>query len=235
MDKIFGIVYKSTNMVNGKCYIGQTTQTLNRRISGHIHNSIKKMYKGIFSQAIRKYGIENFKWEVLQECYTREELDNTEKIFIEKNKEICYNISIGGLGSSGFKQSPISIEKRRIKLLGKKRTDEQKRLQSERMKGRKQTEEQRQKNIKCHMGLKHSEETRKKMSESHKGKTFTDEHKRNISNSQQHPKKYMVDDVLQAYSLYDEGYSQYEISKIFGVPRTTIQYWLKRKEIYERK
>ncbi len=57
-----GVIYKITNLTNGKIYVGQTRQKLSRRISGHVHS--KKKF-GI-DAAIRKYGIDNFKVEVIE-------------------------------------------------------------------------------------------------------------------------------------------------------------------------
>lgn len=57
-----GIIYKATNIVNGKCYIGQTIRKLQLRINSHFCLTDKN--DGItFHNAIKKYGKESFKWE----------------------------------------------------------------------------------------------------------------------------------------------------------------------------
>lgn len=61
MSNPFGVIYKATNLINGKCYIGQTTQKINVRISRHKtdikHNRYKNNY---FHNAVKKYGWDFF-------------------------------------------------------------------------------------------------------------------------------------------------------------------------------
>lgn len=71
------IIYKLTNTVNGKAYVGQTIQAFKKRIGQHRNNR-----KSFIGQAIRKYGWENFKAEILEECSSYEELDEREKYWI---------------------------------------------------------------------------------------------------------------------------------------------------------
>ena len=52
------IVYKVTNLINNKIYIGKTVQTLKRRISQHKHDALKKDSQIKFHRAVRKYGLE---------------------------------------------------------------------------------------------------------------------------------------------------------------------------------
>jgi len=72
------IIYKATNKINGKCYIGQTIQTLDNRIRGH--KSEKK--NTAFKRAINKYSIDGFNWKILYECSTQEELNKQEIYYI---------------------------------------------------------------------------------------------------------------------------------------------------------
>ena len=64
---IVGVIYLITNLLNGKKYVGQTIQRLNIRMNHHRRGG--DLY---IDRAIRKYGRENFKVEVLEECYTVE-------------------------------------------------------------------------------------------------------------------------------------------------------------------
>lgn len=61
-----GIIYKATSKTSGKIYIGQTTTSLNNRISNHKHKALYNIdLKNHFHNAIRKYGIDDFIWEVI--------------------------------------------------------------------------------------------------------------------------------------------------------------------------
>jgi hypothetical protein len=98
------IIYKATNTINGKCYVGQTKYTLRKRKASHIrsayHASKRRTY---FLWALREYGEDSFAWEVLAECPNQKELDRKEQYFIEKfssnNPDHGYNSIEGGQGS----------------------------------------------------------------------------------------------------------------------------------------
>jgi len=135
------VIYKTTNLVNGKIYIGQDSKN-----NPNYYGSGK-----ILKKAIKKYGKDNFIKEIILECKTQEELDIMEKLWISKlnstNKNIGYNVSFGGQSGnmSGLKHSDITklkySENRKGKLSGDKNPM---------------------------YGKKHSEESRKKMSENAK-------------------------------------------------------------------
>lgn len=91
-----GIIYKITNKVNGKSYIGQTRYTIEFRWKQHQH----KKDNTYFHNAIHKYGIENFNIEILEECNI-EDLNNREIFYIAKYDTFKngYNLTIGGDGN----------------------------------------------------------------------------------------------------------------------------------------
>lgn len=98
----YGAIYMVFNEKNGKAYIGQTVQPINRRVIYTILSALKKrngLYNTMISRAIRKYGIENFSvWE-LSRHYSKEELNNAEVDAIKKystNKFAGYNSESGG-------------------------------------------------------------------------------------------------------------------------------------------
>ena len=76
------IVYKYENLVNGKLYIGRTSQTLSKRANGSGLTGYKTSER--FWNAICKYGPENFKGTILFENLTFEESVRIESELIKK-------------------------------------------------------------------------------------------------------------------------------------------------------
>lgn len=68
------IIYKITNKINGKLYVGQTIRPLKRRIWNHLCKTGTAI-----SSALRKYGIENFVIEEIDRAETKEELNKKEQ------------------------------------------------------------------------------------------------------------------------------------------------------------
>lgn len=95
-----GYIYKITNKVNDKIYIGQTVKTVEKRFQQHKNNSNKSYFSQIvLYKAFNKYGIDNFICEQIEEV-PNELLDEREKYWIEyygsfKNG---YNATYGGDG-----------------------------------------------------------------------------------------------------------------------------------------
>jgi len=77
----YGVIYKITNLANRKVYIGQTIETNYIKYIKNHFNRAKKHYreenKHLYN-SIRKYGKENFVWEILGYCYSQEELNLAE-------------------------------------------------------------------------------------------------------------------------------------------------------------
>lgn len=106
------IVYCAINTINKKTYIGVTSKPLNRRISEHRCQALKKIARTKFYNAIRKHGFENFNWYVLSTWgnYSdalKEEIRVIALVDPIKN----YNITKGGDGVVGYKQSPELIKR----------------------------------------------------------------------------------------------------------------------------
>ena len=91
------IIYKVTNKVNGKIYIGQTVRTLEQRKWQHL-DAAKHGCKTHFYNAIRKYGEDNFVFEVIDEASSMQELNALERYYIAKFNCIKegYNMVDGG-------------------------------------------------------------------------------------------------------------------------------------------
>jgi group I intron endonuclease len=208
------IIYKTTNLINGKSYVGQQSTDI-------------KTYLGsgkILEFAIKKYGVENFKKEIIEECLTREELNKREIYWIKKlNPD--YNLHPGGYG--GYNKfavgankkkkgktweellSPEGLEKMRSiersgknnSFYGKTHTEENKKLNAEQARkmhtGSKRSEASKlrssiaMKNSKKHKEAMNDPKVRKVLSE--KAKIITTEHWKNpeyVNNVMKGRKKY---------------------------------------------
>ena len=122
----YGIIYKITNNINGKMYIGQTINTLQKRFNDHCRMPKRKKDIAIINSAIHKYGKENFTVEELCTANNHKELDKYEIYFIAlyNTVKIGYNVSLGGNG-----RGKVSNETRRkisIAHTGKRWSQKQK-------------------------------------------------------------------------------------------------------------
>jgi hypothetical protein len=89
-------IYRITNLINGKSYIGQSRHCSNRWAQ-HKHGR-RKDHNYYLYNAISKYGIENFIFEVMEECAI-DQLDDLERKYIAKYDSLKphgYNLEIGG-------------------------------------------------------------------------------------------------------------------------------------------
>ena len=100
-------IYKWTHKETGKVYIGQSTQEPNRRRLEHINGARYTNKSYHFHNAIRKYGVEAFEWEVLDYANNLEHLNELEEKYIEEYNciEEGYNIRQGGNNRLHSKES----------------------------------------------------------------------------------------------------------------------------------
>ncbi len=111
------IIYKTTNLVNNKIYIGQT-------------NGNRKNYKGggkLLKLAFNKYGRDSFKFEVIiKGDFNQVLIDDLERHYIRlynsTNLNIGYNLESGGFGHIGKKHSVETKLKMSLAAKGKKKT-----------------------------------------------------------------------------------------------------------------
>lgn len=75
-------IYKITNTVNGKVYIGQSIRPIEKRFQRHINDAVNNVLDTHFARAIRTYGEDNFKLELIETCNTQEELNLREQYWI---------------------------------------------------------------------------------------------------------------------------------------------------------
>ena len=97
-----GYIYCITNLINGKKYVGKTTQTIEQRFKEHCRDSRKEVYKKRpLYDAMRKYGVENFKVEQLEEVLVDDNLSDREVFWIKELQSYGhngYNATEGGDG-----------------------------------------------------------------------------------------------------------------------------------------
>lgn len=132
-----GCIYLRTNLANGKQYVGQAKDFKKRE---NEWNCLKRQYAGqLIDNARAKYGLQNWKVDILMECEAQEELNEWEMYYIKAlNTKVPngYNLTNGGGGKSGYK-TPEAIRKK-ISMshkgigLGKKRPQHSERMKGER-------------------------------------------------------------------------------------------------------
>ena len=81
-------IYKITNKVNGKVYIGQSIRPIEQRFQRHINDAVNNILDTHFARAIRKYGKENFYIELVETCNNQTELNLREQYWIRKYDSI---------------------------------------------------------------------------------------------------------------------------------------------------
>lgn len=177
------IVYKVTNKINDKEYVGQTVGSLTERKRKHINDVLNKRGNMYFHRAIRKYGLENFIWETIHECVGIDDLNKWEIYYIKYYNTFNngYNLTKGGGGMVGWK---ASIETRRkIAAANKSRIilPETRRKLSQAFAGKNHPLYGKCGKNSPNYGRKCSKETIQKMSKSQKGRTLSEETKRRLS------------------------------------------------------
>lgn len=189
------IVYKITNKLNGKCYIGQTIGSLEKRWSFHCFPS-KLKNNSYLSNAIKKYGKNHFSIEEIGKYSNLEGLNDAEEYFIAWHNSLApngYNIRLGGNNSSLSKETKLKIS---VKLKGRSGWNKGKKMDKEfciknslAHKGKRLSEEHKQKlrgprsdsfkaimsrvlmGNKNTLGYKHSNESKLKISLARRGRT----------------------------------------------------------------
>lgn len=223
------LIYKVTNKVNGKIYVGQTVKDLDRRKAVHLCNAKVGRHGNYFHNAVRKYGSENFDWEILEECNTIGELNEREEYWIKELKTISpngYNLMGGGNNSTHHKET---IDKMSEVKKGKTFSEEHRKKMSVASKGKSKSKKHCENIAEARKGKTHSEKTRIKMSEAKKGKKrkpFSEEFRKNISEAKQgenHPQSKLTEaDIIDIRKWYKEGMAQREIGEIKNVVQTNI-------------
>ncbi len=198
-------VYKITNIINGKIYVGGAV-CFRVRWGQHKYKLKNDKHHSIHLQrSWDKYGEENFVFKILEIVEDKEKLLKREQHWLDKTecckREFGYNICSTAGSQLGYKHT----EEARHKMsnshkelykngyvssnLGKKHTKKSKKKMSLALSG---------KNHPIY-GKNHSKKTKKKMSKTHKGKIISEESKKNMSNAQK--------------KLYENGYQHPMLDK----------------------
>lgn len=158
-------IYKITNLINQKVYIGQTKNPVRRWYSHRTVSRNKPKY--VINLAMNKYGVDNFSFEVIASCLDQEAVNESEKLIIMQydSRNKGYNVQSGGKVVSGWHHSEKSKQKSSLSNL---KGDV---LEAHRIAGKKLLDwREGNGHPKPHLGKKFSDEHRRKLSESHKDK-----------------------------------------------------------------
>ncbi len=159
-------IYKITNLINKKVYIGQSTD-IEHRFNDYKRLRCKGQTK--LYASLKKHGIENHKFEIITEC-DLEQLNNLERYYQDlynvSDRKCGLNLKLTKSTDRSGKHSEESIQKMSEKA--KNRSDETRKKMSEAHKGRKHSEDSKIKMSKSQKGKIVSSETRLKISEAHK-------------------------------------------------------------------
>ena len=162
------VIYKATNIDNGKVYIGQTINSLKSRKSDHFNKADNSTRNNHFCSALRKYGADSFRWQVICICPNIDSLNEREQYYIAYYDSIkCgYNLTNGGLNYIVSDETKQRMSKNSPDRSGKNNPMYGVHLYGEDnpMYGKHHSDEANEKNRKAHLGKKASAKTLKKLS-----------------------------------------------------------------------
>lgn len=169
---MYGYIYKTTNLFNGKIYIGQ-----------HRSKKFDSDYYGSgirFQNVFNKYGKDSFKCELLERCYSEEELNEKEKYWIayfnSTNRDIGYNLMDGGYKVRGATHSEETKQKISKSKTGKHPNRDYTNMS---IKTKQKISNTLKEHFKTHdnprKGVHLSEETKQKLRQANLGKKYSEE------------------------------------------------------------
>ena len=167
-------IYTITNKQNNTVYVGQTIQK-NPKMRWYDHQALARSGKlSHLSNSIRKYGVENFEWTVIDTAKDIDELNEKEKYHLNEYRQLgaVYNNREAGNNKTHSKES---IEKMRQVHKARHANNDiggWTRRDGGAMKNKTHSADTKEKISESLTGMKHTEESRKKMSEQRKGRTW---------------------------------------------------------------
>lgn len=217
------LVYKATNTISGKAYVGLTETTLAKRRARHYWDAKTKNTNRKFLNALNKYSPASWEWDILRECETVEELNDYEIAFIAQYDTFHngYNSTTGGfwhMTDRKINDLP-GIKLAALKVGGEtRRSQSYKDNMSNAKKEFYQTEE----------GLELRQQKSEKMVEfwnSPEGQ----EQKKILSQKCGRPQQTKLTDEQkkEAFDKWEEGQSLNSLSKEYGVARPTLKRYFK--------
>ena len=164
----FGFIYETTCLIDGMKYRGRRIRSFTAEDDEYL-GSGKEL-----SKAIDRYGRENFTRVILKECYSKEELIESEEFYLREvdamHNHMYYNLTNNSVGWPTERGKPLpEYWKAHMSESQKKRPP--------------MSEETRRKLSLANTGKKHSEETRRKIGEAFRGRKLSPEHIAKISES----------------------------------------------------
>jgi len=209
------IVYKLTNKINGKEYIGITSKTLDERVNGHLCRCGKGKIHYAIHNAIMKYGIDNFDKSILFTGTSWKELQDVERALIAKHNTFApkgYNLTYGGDGMLGFKHSEETCAK--IGEFNRNRSVSEETREKLRVAntGKKMPREGVEKSAKARLGQKRTIAMKNRISIGRIGKGLLNRAAASLCSS----------DVAIIKGLLNCGKSQADISEIFEIDQSSV-------------
>lgn len=190
-------IYKITNRVNSKVYIGMTSHTLHERLLGHFRHSKNPKFR--LHQAIKKHGKENFYIEEVDAAESQEAANNLEQYWIDRlnstNYDIGYNMTQGGSGKSIVLTEDVKLKiKKSVQAHRDSLTDQERKDLTKAA------------NL-AKTGMKECDESRKLKSDSQskRWETLTDEERKqhgqkSRNNTSEETKRRVIDALISSYS-----------------------------------
>lgn len=191
-------IYKITNKINGKLYIGFTSKSIKTRFNNHVAHMKNNNKKNCYLQnSLEKHGIQNFKIEpIYQSCDQQHTLKIMEPYFIKEYNTFLgegYNETSGGEGILNYSHSEESKRKMSESSKGKgywnkgkklgPQSEESKKKKSEALMGKAKSKIHAENISRARIGMKFSEEHCVSIKKARKNQIITESHKRKISES----------------------------------------------------